>query len=164
MPQGVSLAFYIALGIGLHNLGEGLAIGAAIAVGEVALASFLVLGFALHNVTEGIAISMPIRRGAMSPALLVSLALLAGAPAMLGAMTGAVAFSPFWAALAFGVASCAILQVIFEVASILAGKRGPAGKSGQTPALPALWFSTASITGFVSGVALMYATTFVIQG
>ena len=50
---GLALAGFIALGIGLHNLGEGLAIGASFAAGEAALASFLVLGFALHNVTEG---------------------------------------------------------------------------------------------------------------
>ena len=59
-PSGLALATYIAFGIGLHNLGEGLAIGASFSAGEVALASFLVLGFAIHNVTEGIAIAAPI--------------------------------------------------------------------------------------------------------
>ncbi|WP_299972687.1 metal transporter, partial [Devosia sp. 66-22] len=53
-PAGLALAFYIALGIGLHNFGEGLAIGAAFAAGSAGLGTFLVLGFAIHNVTEGI--------------------------------------------------------------------------------------------------------------
>lgn len=59
-PSGVALATYIALGIGLHNLGEGLAIGAAFAGGVAALGTFLVLGFTLHNVTEGIGIVAPL--------------------------------------------------------------------------------------------------------
>ena len=160
-PEGTALAFYIALGIGMHNLGEGLAIGASIAVGEVALASFLVLGFALHNVTEGIAISMPLRREAMSPWRLASLAVLAGGPAVLGTMSGAVALSPFWIALAFGIGSGAIAQVIIEVGGSLVARPE---KSGDGPALPAPWFSAASLTGFVTGIALMYGTTFIIQG
>ena len=59
VPTGLALATFIALGIGLHNLGEGLAIGAAFAAGAAGLGTFLVLGFMLHNVTEGIGISAP---------------------------------------------------------------------------------------------------------
>ena len=59
-PTGLALATYIALGIGLHNLGEGLAIGAAFAAGVAGLGVFLVLGFTLHNVTEGIGIVAPL--------------------------------------------------------------------------------------------------------
>ena len=58
-PTGLALATYIALGIGLHNLGEGLAIGAAFAAGAAGLGTFLVLGFTLHNITEGIGIAAP---------------------------------------------------------------------------------------------------------
>ena len=61
-PTGLALATYIALGIGLHNLGEGLAIGAAFAAGAAGLGSFLVLGFTLHNITEGIGIAAPLVR------------------------------------------------------------------------------------------------------
>lgn len=59
-PTGLALATYIAIGIGLHNFGEGLAIGAAFAAGAAGLGTFLVLGFTLHNITEGIGIAAPI--------------------------------------------------------------------------------------------------------
>ena len=55
--------FLVALGIGLHNLGEGLAIGSAYAVGSLALGAALVVGFALHNTTEGLAIVAPVAKG-----------------------------------------------------------------------------------------------------
>ena len=137
-PQGVALAMFIAIGIGVHNLGEGLVIGASFAVGEVALASFLVLGFALHNVTEGIAISAPIRKEAMSPMTFVWLALIAGGPAVLGTVTGALAISPFWIAMAFGVGAGAIMQVIFEVGSAFFWSK----RETLQP-----WYSMASLVG-----------------
>ena len=59
-PSALALATFIALGIGLHNFGEGLAIGAAIAAGATSLGAFLILGFTIHNVTEGIAIAAPV--------------------------------------------------------------------------------------------------------
>jgi zinc transporter ZupT len=153
-PEGVALAYFIAIGIGVHNLGEGLAIGASFAAGEIALASFLVLGFALHNVTEGIAISAPIRREAMSPATLAWLALIAGGPAIPGAMTGGLAISPLWTALAFGIGAGAILQVIIEVGGVfLRSKRD----------MSAPWYSTASLAGFTAGIVVMYATAFVVR-
>ena len=77
-PVGVALATYIALGIGLHNLGEGLAIGAAFAIGEAALGSFLVIGFTLHNVTEGIGIAAPMVERRPPWTIFVGLAALAG--------------------------------------------------------------------------------------
>ena len=58
--SGGSLALLVATGIGLHNLGEGVAIGSAYSVGALALGAFLVVGFALHNTTEGLAIVAPI--------------------------------------------------------------------------------------------------------
>ena len=61
-PEGIRLAFFIALGIGLHNLGEGLVVGASLATGAVALATFLMVGFVLHNVTEGIGIATPMTK------------------------------------------------------------------------------------------------------
>jgi zinc transporter ZupT len=97
----------IALGIGLHNLGEGLAIGAAFAVGAGALGSFLVVGFTLHNITEGIGIVAPLIPARKTSAEMeetapepspawthfAGLALLAGAPAVAGAWIGGFAFS-----------------------------------------------------------------------
>lgn len=154
-PEGVALALFIAIGIGVHNLGEGLAIGASFGIGEVALASFLVLGFSLHNVTEGIAISAPIGKERISLPLLAGLAAIAGGPAILGTMSGAFAVSPVWTALAFGVGAGAILQVIVEVGASLMRKKG-----ADAPA----WFSPASICGFVGGILIMYATAFFIHG
>ncbi|MBZ0215768.1 MAG: hypothetical protein K8F25_04375 [Fimbriimonadaceae bacterium] len=154
-PEGVALALFIAIGIGVHNLGEGLVIGASFAVGEVALASFLVLGFALHNVTEGIAISAPIRREVMKPMMLVWLAIIAGGPAILGTVTGALSISPFWTALAFAIGAGAILQVIFEIGGAFLWSR---------PGTLQPWYSVASLSGFFSGVAIMYATAFLVHG
>lgn len=154
-PEGTALAMFIAVGIGVHNLGEGLAIGASLAVGEVALASFLILGFALHNVTEGIAISMPIRKEAISLRTLLWLAVIAGGPAILGTMSAGLSFSPFWTALAFGIGGGAILQVIVEVSAALLRRK----RDRSDP-----WFSSASLAGFTAGIAVMYATTFAVHG
>jgi zinc transporter, ZIP family len=84
------LALLVAVGIGLHNLGEGLAIGTAYATGALALGAFLVIGFAIHNTTEGLAIVAPVAH--LRPRLprLAALGLIAGAPAILGAWIGAL--------------------------------------------------------------------------
>src|SRR5829696_5039770 len=92
--SGYRAAFLVALGIGLHNLGEGLAIGSAYAVGSLALGAALVVGFALHNTTEGLAIVAPAARESLSPRRWAGLGMLAGAPAVLGAFIGASAFHP----------------------------------------------------------------------
>ncbi len=154
-PEGPELAMFIAIGIGVHNLGEGLAIGASLAVGEVALASFLVLGFALHNVTEGIAISSPIQKESISFSRLSLLALIGGGPAIIGTMTGSLSISPFWTALAFGIGAGAILQVIIEVGGVYLRRK-------RDQSVP--WYSTASLVGFWCGIVVMYATAFVVRG
>ena len=154
-PEGAALAMFIAIGIGVHNLGEGLAIGASLSIGEVALASFLVLGFAIHNVTEGIAISTPLQRENISISKLIWLALIAGGPAVLGTLVGGISISPFWTALAFGIGAGAILQVIIEVGGVFLRRRKE---------LPVPWYSTASLSGFSLGIVIMYATAFVVRG
>lgn len=154
-PEGPALALFIAIGIGAHNLGEGLAIGASLASGEIALASFLVLGFALHNVTEGIAISAPFPRGTASVGKLVGLALIAGGPAMLGTLSGAVQVAPVWNALAFGIGAGAILQVIIEICGAFLRQAQKTGSSVFAPVI--LW-------GFTAGLIVMYATAIAIQG
>jgi zinc transporter ZupT len=152
-PLGV--ATLIALGIGLHNLGEGLAIGAAFATGAAALGSFLVIGFTLHNITEGIGIVAPLVRDAR-PSLrtLFLLALLAGGPAMLGTWLGGFAFSPFWATLFLSLGAGAILQVIWEVGKLL--QRGAAQR--DAPLLSWLNFG-----GLVLGIVIMYVTAFLVK-
>jgi zinc transporter ZupT len=114
---GERAALLVALGIGLHNLGEGLAIGSAYAIGSLALGAALVVGFALHNTTEGLAIVAPVARSGTARArTLVLLGLLAGAPAVLGAWIGASAFHPSVAAVMFGIGAGAIAQVIVQIA------------------------------------------------
>lgn len=116
---GMRLATLIALGIGLHNLGEGLAIGSAFAVGELALGTALVIGFALHNTTEGLAIVAPLTDHRPGLARLAGLGLLAGAPAILGALLGAAVNNPALSALLLGVGVGAILQVIAQIVPAL---------------------------------------------
>jgi zinc transporter ZupT len=122
---GEHAAFLVAVGIGLHNLGEGLAIGSAYAIGSLALGIALVVGFALHNTTEGLAIVAPVARsGRTRPRTLVLLGLLAGAPAVLGAWIGASAFHPSAAAFMFGIGAGAIAQVIVQIAPEIRGRAG----------------------------------------
>ena len=143
---GERAAFLVALGIGLHNLGEGLAIGSAYAVGSLALGAALVVGFALHNTTEGLAIVAPVARsGRVRARTLVLLGLLAGAPAILGAWIGASAFNPSLAALMFGIGAGAIAQVIVQIARQMRGTEG----RGLTPGVAG---------GLVLGLLVMYAT------
>ena len=153
-PEGLALAFYIALGIGLHNFGEGLAIGGAFAAGAAGLGTFLVLGFALHNVTEGIGIAAPMLR--VRPPLwsFAALTLLAGGPAVLGIWAGSLAYAPQWSAFALAVGGGAIVQVIVEVTAYL---------MRQNNDRQSVLFSPAVLGGFLGGIAFMYATAAVIK-
>jgi zinc transporter ZupT len=142
---GLQLAALIAIGIGLHNFGEGLAIGSAYAVGALALGAFLVVGFAIHNTTEGLAIVAPLANRAPSLRRLVVLGLIAGAPAIVGAWVGAAAFNPSIAALLFGAGVGAIVQVIQQLAPSIADDDGRR-------------LHPASVAGILAGVLIMYAT------
>lgn len=144
--SGFQLSLLVAIGIGLHNLGEGLAIGAAYAIGELALGAFLVFGFALHNTTEGVAIVAPLSgRKRPSFARLAMLGLIAGAPAILGAFIGASAFNPELVALLIGFGIGAIAQVIVQLVPTIRDKAGRA-------------LHPASVGGILGGVAIMYLT------
>jgi zinc transporter ZupT len=153
-PEGVALATFIALGIGLHNLGEGLAIGASFATGAAALASFLVVGFTLHNLTEGVGIAAPLLEVRPKLRVFAALAALAGLPAVLGTWVGAYAFAPHWAALCFGIAAGAILQVVVEVGAFL---NRTARRADGTP------LSGTAFAGFVAGLAVMYLTAMLVS-
>jgi zinc transporter ZupT len=136
----------IAIGIGLHNLGEGLAIGSAYAVGELALGTFLVVGFAIHNTTEGLAIVAPVaRERAARLGRLIVLGLIAGAPAILGAWIGASAYQPGVAALMFGIGAGAIAQVIVQIAPQV---RDTAGRI----------LHPLAVGGLLTGLFVMYVT------
>ncbi len=166
LHPGLRVAILIALGIGLHNLGEGLAIGTAFALGEAALGSFLVIGFTIHNVTEGIAIAAPLVPGAVEedtdqrrsrvPGVwtFVGLILLAGAPAILGAWIGGFAFSPVLATIFLGIAVGAIWQVIVEVGEFL---RRYADREDQP------MVTWPNVGGFLLGLGIMYLTAFLVS-
>jgi zinc transporter, ZIP family len=153
-PTGLALATYIALGIGLHNLGEGLAIGAAFAAGVAGLGAFLVLGFTLHNVTEGIGIVAPLVDDRPSLPVFAGLALLAGAPAIVGMWLGSLSYSPQWSALALAIGAGAILQVIVEVGAYLARRAGWQD---------AKWLSPSTLSGFIVGIGVMYMTAMLVK-
>jgi zinc transporter, ZIP family len=143
---GYRAAFLVALGIGLHNLGEGLAIGSAYAVGSLALGATLVVGFALHNTTEGLAIVAPVAQEQQARLRrLALLGLLAGAPAVVGAWIGASAFNPSLAALMFGIGAGAIAQVVVQIA--------PAIRDGTGRLLHPL-----AVAGALTGLTVMYLT------
>ena len=145
---GAALALLVAIGIGLHNFGEGLAIGTSFAFGELALGSFLIVGFMVHNVTEGLGIAAPVadEGSRLSWLRLGALALIAGAPAIVGAWTGGFVANDVLAVLFFGAAAGAAFEVVVEVVRYVA-RRDPAGlRSGY------------AIGGFLAGVAVMYAT------
>jgi zinc transporter, ZIP family len=143
--SGSHLALLVAVGIGLHNLGEGVAIGSAYAAGALALGAFLVVGFALHNTTEGLAIVAPVAREQPSLRRLAALGLIAGAPAVLGAWIGAAAFNASLAAFLFGFGAGAIAQVIVQLAPSV---RDGEGRLLHPPA----------VAGLLAGMALMFAT------
>jgi zinc transporter ZupT len=143
---GLVLAFLVAVGIGLHNMGEGLAIGASFAIGEIQLGSFLIVGFMIHNVTEGLGIATPIAKTRTALLVLVGLVLVAGAPTILGAWIGGYTTNEVLAALFFAIAAGAAFQVVVEVGRYVA-RNAPGGlRSGH------------AIAGFVVGIATMYVT------
>jgi zinc transporter, ZIP family len=143
--RGPYLALMVAIGIGLHNLGEGLAIGSAYATGALALGAFLVVGFAIHNTTEGLAIVAPLADRAASLRRLLALGLVAGAPAIVGAWVGASAFNPSVAALLFGAGVGAIVQVVWQLV--------PAMRDGEGRAL-----HPGAVVGLLAGIGALYLT------
>ncbi|MFI9503852.1 ZIP family metal transporter [Nocardia sp. NPDC052566] len=150
--RGLRLSLMIAIGIGLHNLGEGLAIGSAYALGELALGAGLVIGFALHNTTEGLAIVSPlIAQTRPSFTRLACLGLLAGGPAIVGAVVGAGINNAELSILLLGLGIGAILQVIVQIAPALRGTARPDQGTIASMDIPAL-------TGIAVGVAAMYLT------
>jgi ZIP family zinc transporter len=145
------LSLMVAIGIGLHNLGEGLAIGSAYAVGSLALGAFLVIGFAIHNTTEGLAIVAPLARSEPpGVAKLGLLGLIAGGPAILGAVIGGAAYNQELATFLIGVGVGAIIQVI--------GQLLPSVRDRQGQALYPL-----SIAGLAIGAGILYVTSLLVS-
>ena len=153
MVSRLGVAYRIALGIGLHNLGEGLAIGAAFATGSAALGAFLVIGFTLHNITEGIGIAAPIARERPAWLHFVALAALAGLPAVPGVWFGGFIYNNLAAASFLALGAGAIAQVVYEVGRLIAQQSA----EDNAPVLSPTVFG-----GFVAGVVIMYATALLV--
>jgi zinc transporter ZupT len=139
-------AVLIALGIGLHNLGEGLAIGSSYALGEIALGTTLVLGFLLHNATEGLGIVAPLAKERPGLLQLVGLGALAGVPTVLGAWIGGLTYSPTAAVLFLAIGAGAVAQVIWTLSRFMA--RSASGSLAQPM----------NAIGLVAGLAVMWTT------
>ena len=148
--ESMGLATSISIGIGLHNLGEGLAVGAAFALGEAALGTMLVLGFALHNTTEGVAIVAPLTRERVQVRRLVWLGAVAGVPTIFGALIGGLVYSEAWALLFLALGTGAILQVLYQVGKYLT-------RGGSL-------FSAPNLAGFAAGFLVMFSTGLLVAG
>ncbi|MFL6330856.1 MAG: ZIP family metal transporter, partial [Nitrososphaeraceae archaeon] len=160
------IALMISIGIGLHNLGEGLAIGAAVLLGKVALSTFLIVGFTLHNTTEGLAIVAPMARSANKVIIrkLIGMGLIAGAPAIAGAWIGGFLYSPIAAIIFLSIGAGAIFQVVFSIISWIADNNNIRGGSMQVEERrKKTWLNTSLIAGFIVGMVIMYITSLMVS-
>ena len=149
--QRLTLAYMIAVGIGLHNLGEGLAIGAAFNVGEISLGAFLVVGFILQNITEGLGIIAPVLRDRPRIANLALLGLVGGAPAIIGAWIGGFSPSPTLALLFLAIGTGAVFEVVYEIAKLI-------HRDTAREAVPLTVFS-----GIMAGMLMLWVTGLLIK-
>lgn len=153
--SALGTSYRIAFGIGLHNLGEGLAIGAAFALGEIALGVFLIIGFTLHNVTEGVGIAAPILRKRPAFQHFAGLAALAGTPAIVGVWIGGFVFSPLWATIFLAIGVGALAQVVVEVTRLIGSWSQQ--RTGQL-------VNWTTFSGVTAGLAIMYLTALIVVG
>jgi zinc transporter ZupT len=149
--QRMTLATMIAVGIGLHNLGEGLAIGAAYSLGEIALGGFLVIGFIIQNITEGLAIIAPVLRDRPSWKQLALLGLIGGVPAIIGSWIGAFSPSPTLAVLFLAIGTGAVFEVVYEIAKLI-------HKDTAKQPMPMTVFS-----GILAGMLLLWVTGMLVK-
>ena len=146
----VAIGLMISIGIGLHNFGEGLAIGAAVGIGSIAFSTFLIVGFALHNTTEGIAIAAPMSRGKLMIGKLAIMGIIAGSPAIFGAWIGGFAYSPFTSVIFLAIGAGAIFQVILVLLQWIQKEN-----DGNLSTLSV-------VSGFAIGMLVMYLTSILV--
>jgi zinc transporter ZupT len=149
--QRMALAMMIAVGIGLHNLGEGLAIGAAYTVGAAALGTFLVVGFTIQNITEGLGIIVPILKDKPAIRSLALLGVIGGGPAIIGAWVGGLVYSQPLSVLFLAIGAGAVFQVAYEIGRQMIWKH--MGKH-QIPVTVFAGVLTGMLTLYVTGLAL----------
>src|SRR5687768_10309141 len=151
----VAIALMISIGIGLHNFGEGLAIGASVVLGEIALSTFLIVGFMIHNTTEGFAIVSPLAKTKVRRMIgkIIIMGLIAGVPTIFGTWIGGFVYSPIAAITFLSIGAGAIFQVVFLIYQGMSREEADRGKM----------LSNASvITGFAAGMFIMYLTGLII--
>ncbi len=150
LSQRLWVAYMVALGIGLHNLGEGLAIGSAYSVGAISLGAFLVVGFAIHNTTEGLGIVAPVAKERPSLWHLVTMGAIAGVPTIAGAWIGGFNYRPDLAVFFLALGAGAVFQVVWELGRVI-HRESEAG-----------WMVPLNAMGLVAGLVIMYATALLV--
>jgi zinc transporter, ZIP family len=148
----VAMALMISIGIGLHNFGEGLAIGASVVLGEIALSTFLIVGFMIHNTTEGLAIVSPLAKTKVRRMIgkIIIMGLIAGVPTIIGTWIGGFIYSPVAAIIFLSIGAGAIFQVVFLIYQGMAKEETERGGKIMSDA--------SIIAGFAAGMLIMYVT------
>ncbi len=149
--QRLAVATMIAVGIGLHNLGEGLAIGAAFSIGAASLGTFLVVGFIVQNITEGLGIIAPVLRDRPSFTNLAWMGMIGGVPAIVGAWVGGLVYSQPLSVLFLAIGAGAVFEVVYEISKLIQ-------KDTAKQPMPVTVFS-----GVTVGMLLLYITGFLIK-
>ena len=156
LVRPLAISLMIAIGIGLHNFGEGLAIGAAVLLGEIALSTFLIIGFTLHNTTEGLAIVAPLAKSRkLMLRRLVLMGMIAGAPTIAGAWIGGFLYSPIAAIIFLSIGAGAIFQVVYSIGSWVLRPVDNTDKDKNKKIVKVNLFT---IAGFAIGMVIMYVT------
>jgi ZIP family zinc transporter len=151
LDASLILAYMIAFGIGVHNLGEGLAIGSAYASGEIALGALLLLGFTIHNTTEGLAIVSPLTRSKVRLGHLALLGIVGGAPAILGCWMGGFSYSDIASAFFLAIGAGAVFQVVWSI-----GVQMMKTTEGNL-------FHLSNAAGLMLGMVVMWATALLVS-
>jgi zinc transporter, ZIP family len=151
LTPGRRLALLIATGIGLHNFGEGLAIGQAAAADEVSLALVLIIGFALHNATEGFGIVGPMSGESERPSwgFLGLMGVIGGGPTFLGTVIGQAWVSEALQVAFFAVAAGSILYVVIQLLEVC--------RRYALPVVVAWWILAGLVLGFATDFVLVAA-------